>query len=81
MNLFNYHGQAKNNHRTVIIDEDPNKNFNLTVNNYSIIPNNIVEERLTEFDSYLVLAHFNPIPIELKYLFTITNLFIVYLII
>lgn len=57
-NLLNFHEWTKNNRRIVIMDENPNKNFNLTVNNYEMIPNNIVGEHLTDFDSCLVLAHF-----------------------
>ena len=57
-NLLNYHGWTKNNRRMVIMDEDPGKNWNLTVKNPSKIPNNIVGGRINEFNSCLVLAHF-----------------------
>ena len=58
-NLLDYHGWNKNGRRIVIMDENPDKNFNLTVDNYTKIPNNIVGEHLKDFDSALVLAHFN----------------------
>ena len=57
-NLLNYHGWLKNGRKTVIMDENPDKNFNLTVKNYTKIPNNIVGEHIKDFDSVLVLAHF-----------------------
>lgn len=57
-NLLDYHGWNKNGRRIVIMDENPDKNFNLTVDNYTKIPNNIVGEHLKDFDSALVLAHF-----------------------
>ena len=57
-NLLNYHGWLKNGRRTIIMDENPDKNFNLTVKNYTKIPNNIVGEHIKDFDSVLVLAHF-----------------------
>ena len=57
-NLLKYHGWTENNRRTVIMDENPENDFNLTVNNYTKIPNNTVGEHLKDFDSCLVLAHF-----------------------
>ena len=56
-NLLEYHGWTKNGRRMVIMDENPENNFNLTVDNPSHIPNNIVGGRINEFDSALVLAH------------------------
>ena len=57
-NLLDYHGWTKNNRRMVIMDENPENNFNLTVKDPVKIPNNIVGEHLKDFDSALVLAHF-----------------------
>ena len=57
-NLLELHGWTKKGRRTVIMDENPENNKNLTVNNSVVIPNNIVGEHLFDFDSALVLAHF-----------------------
>ena len=57
-NLLELHGWTKKGRRTVIMDENPEKNVNLTVNNSVVIPNNIVGGHLFDFDSALVLAHF-----------------------
>ena len=57
-NLLDYHGWTKNGRRMVIMDENPENDFNLTVENPVQIPNNIVGEHLKDFDSALVLAHF-----------------------
>ena len=56
--LLDYHGWTKNGRRMVIMDENPDNNHNLTVDNPARIPNNIVGEHLEDFDSALVLAHF-----------------------
>ena len=47
-----------NNRRTIIMDEDPSKDFNLSIPNFKNISNNIVGGHLKDFDSCLVLAHF-----------------------
>ena len=57
-NLLEFHGWTKNGRRTVIMDEDPKKDFNITVKDPVKIPNNIVGGHLNDFDSCLVLAHF-----------------------
>ena len=44
--------------RTIIMDEDPSQDFNLSIPNYNNISNNIVGGHLKDFDSCLVLAHF-----------------------
>ena len=51
-------GWLDNNRRTVIMDEDPNKDFNLSIPNHRNISNNVVGEHLKDFDSCLVVAHF-----------------------
>ena len=60
--LHNYtlkrNGWYDNNRRTVIMDEDPSKDFNLSIPNFHNISNNIVGEHLKDFDSCLVVAHF-----------------------
>ena len=56
--LLDYHGWSKEGRRVVIMDEIPENNKNLTVENPAKIPNNIVGDHLSEFDSCLVLAHF-----------------------
>ena len=56
--LLDYHGWTKNGRRMVIMDENPENNFNLTVDDPARLPNNIVGEHLKDFDSALVLAHF-----------------------
>ena len=40
------------------MDEDPSKDFNLSIPNFHNISNNIVGEHLKDFDSCLVVAHF-----------------------
>ena len=60
--LHNYtlrrNGWLDNNRRTIIMDEDPSKDFNLSIPNFKNISNNIVGGHLKDFDSCLVLAHF-----------------------
>ena len=51
-------GWLDNDRRTVIMDEDPSKDFNLSIPNYRNISNNIVGEHIKDFDSCLVIAHF-----------------------
>ena len=51
-------GWLENNRRTIIMDEKPENDFNLTLSNYKMISENIVGEHLKDFDSCLVLAHF-----------------------
>jgi uncharacterized Fe-S center protein len=51
-------GWLDNNSRSVIMDEDPSLDFNLSISNPVSISENIVGSRLKEFDSCLVLSHF-----------------------
>ena len=51
-------GWLDNDRRTVIMDEDPSKDFNLSIANHRNISNNIVGEHIKDFDSCLVVAHF-----------------------
>ena len=51
-------GWLDNNRRTVIMDEDPEKDWKISIPNHSMIPENIVGEHLKDFNSCLVLAHF-----------------------
>ena len=51
-------GWLKNGRRTIIMDENPEKNFNLSILNHKMISENIVGEHLKNFDSCLVIAHF-----------------------
>ena len=51
-------GWLDNNRRTVIMDENPDKDFNLSISNHRNISNNIVGEHIKDFDSCLVVAHF-----------------------
>ena len=55
--LLEKHGWTKNNRRFEIMDADPSKDFNLTVNNPHMINENMVGEKLSNFDSCIVLAH------------------------
>jgi uncharacterized Fe-S center protein len=55
--LLKEHKWRDNNRRFVIMDADPEKDFNLTINNYTMISENIVGEKLKDFDSCVVLAH------------------------
>ena len=56
--LLEDNGWTKNNRRIVIMDENPEDDFNLTVKNPQIIKENFVGGRLKEFDSCVVLSHF-----------------------
>ena len=55
--LLKDHGWLDNNRRTVIMDEDPTSDFNLTITNPAMISENIVGEHLKDFDSCIVLSH------------------------
>ena len=55
--LLKDHGWLDNGRRTVIMDEDPSADFNLTINNPGAISENIVGEHLKDFDSCIVLSH------------------------
>ena len=55
--LLKDHGWLDNNRRTVIMDEDPASDFNLTISNPAMISENIVGEHLKDFDSCIVLSH------------------------
>ena len=57
-NVLKVNGWRNNSRRTVIMDEDDSKDFNLTIENYRNISHNIVGGHLLDFDSCLVLAHF-----------------------
>lgn len=56
--LLDDNGWTKNNRRIVIMDENPNDDFELTVKNPEMIKQNYVGGRLKEFDSCIVLSHF-----------------------
>ena len=56
-NLLNEHGWTKNNRRFVIMDADPSKDFHLYINNSAMISENIVGEKINDFDSCIVLSH------------------------
>ena len=56
--LLEYHGWSKNGRRVVIMDENPENDEKITVDNPAKIKTNIVGEHLFEFESCLVLAHF-----------------------
>ena len=56
--LLEDNGWTKNNRRIVIMDENPEDDFSLTVKNPQIIKENFVGGRLKEFDSCVVLSHF-----------------------
>jgi len=56
-NLLNEHGWKKNNRRFVIMDADPSKDFSLYIDNPAMISENIVGEKINEFDSCIVLSH------------------------
>lgn len=56
--LLNDNGWTKNNRRIVIMDEDPNDDFELTVKNPEMIKQNYVGGHLKEYDSCVVLSHF-----------------------
>ena len=56
--LLEYHGWSKNGRRVVIMDENPENDEKIAVDNPAKIKTNIVGEHLFEFESCLVLAHF-----------------------
>ena len=56
--LLDDNGWTKNNRRIVIMDENPNDDFELTVKNPEMIKQNYVGGRLKEFNSCIVLSHF-----------------------
>ena len=56
-NLLKDHGWFDNNRSTVIMDENPLNDFNLTISNPEKISETIVGGRLNEFDSCIVLSH------------------------
>ena len=56
-NLLKDHGWLDNNRKTIIMDEDPLLDYNLSISNHQIISENIVGNRLKEFDSCIVLSH------------------------
>ena len=60
--LLKDHGWLKNGRRTIIMDENPSNDFNLTIENPEIINRTIVGGRLKEFDSCIVLSHFKGHP-------------------
>ena len=51
-------GWLNNNRRTIIMDENPQNDFNLSLSKYSMISKNIVGAHLKNFDSCIVLSHF-----------------------
>ena len=51
-------GWLDNNRRTVIMDEDPNSDFNLSISDPAQISDYIVGAHLNDFNSSIVLAHF-----------------------
>ena len=55
--LLKDHGWVNNSRRFVIMDEDPNKDYKIPIQNPEMISENIVGEHLKDFDSCLVLAH------------------------
>ena len=56
-NLLKDHGWLDNNRKTIIMDEDPLLDFNLSISNPQIIAENVVGNRLKDFDSCIVLSH------------------------
>ena len=58
MQLLEENGWLKNGRRTVIMDEDPSADFNLSISDHVMISENIVGGRLKDFDSCIVLSHF-----------------------
>jgi uncharacterized Fe-S center protein len=56
--LLESNGWTKNDRRTVIMDENPENDIELTVKNPQKISHNYVGGRINEFDSILVLSHF-----------------------
>ena len=62
MDLLRKHGWLNNSRRTVIMDENCNNDFNLTIENSEVIKQNIVGEHLRDFNSCVVLSHFKGHP-------------------
>ena len=60
--LLKDHGWLDNNRRFVIMDENPEDDFNLTVDDPLEISENIVGGHLDDFDSIIVLAHWKGHP-------------------
>ena len=58
MKLAEEHGWYEKNRRFVIMDEEPDNDWNLTIEDGVMIKENIVGEHLKEYDSCIVLAHF-----------------------
>lgn len=58
LSLMKDHGWFNNSRRTLIMDEDPSEDFNLTVKNPSMINENMVGGHLKQFNSCVVLSHF-----------------------
>ena len=56
--LLKTHGWLDNNRRTVIMDENPSDDFELSIPSSHKITKNIVGGRLKEFDSCIILSHF-----------------------
>ena len=56
--VLQVNGWTDKSRRIIIMDEDPDQDFNLTVANYTNISNNIVGAHIRDFNSCLVLAHF-----------------------
>ena len=60
--LLKNHSWVDNNRRFVIMDENPEDDFNLTVDEPLTISENMVGGHLSEFDSCIVLAHWKGHP-------------------
>ena len=56
--VLEVNGWTDKSRRIIIMDEDPDQDFNLTVANYTNISNKIVGAHIRDFNSCLVLAHF-----------------------
>ena len=56
--LLEEHGWTKNDRRFVLMDEDPTKDEELTIENFNKINKNYVGEKLKDFNSCVVLSHF-----------------------
>ena len=56
--VLEINGWLANNRRTVIMDEDPNSDFNLSIPDPAQISENIVGAHLKDFNSSIVLSHF-----------------------
>ena len=57
-------GWLDNNRRIVIMGENPEKDWNISIPNHKMISENIVGEHLKNYDSCLVFAHFKDIKCE-----------------